>query len=139
MFQLRTRVTTSITERQHEIWGGNLHDISFFLKKSLFQYFWFRVLAHQLIRKMFCSALYCDISTVHEMQGENKWRICSEREDQLENCAYLTIEPGFGCFNVARFEIINLACFGSHFIPRNRFVAALSGRFYARLFSNVWM
>lgn len=64
MFQLCTCVTTRTTEMQHEIWG-EIVNISV---KVLIPVFWFGVLAHQLIRKMFCSALYCDIFTVYEMQ-----------------------------------------------------------------------
>lgn len=64
MFQLRTCVTTRTTEMQHEIWGG-IVNISV---KVFIQIFWFGVLAPQLIRKMFCSALYCDIFTVYKMQ-----------------------------------------------------------------------
>lgn len=64
MFQLCTCVTTRTTEMQHEIWG-EIVNISV---KVLIPVFWFGVLAHQLIRKMFCSALYCDIFIVYEMQ-----------------------------------------------------------------------
>lgn len=133
MFQLRTCVTTRTTEMQHEIWG-EIVNISV---KVFIPIFCFGALAHQLIRKMFCSSLYCDVFTVYEMQEKINWTFCSIREDQTSTS--LITEPVFGCFNVARFEIINRACLKINFIPPNRFVAALFNRFYARLFSNVWM
>lgn len=112
MFQLRTCVTTRTTEMQPEILG----EISV---KVFIQIVWFGVLAHPLIRKMFCSALYCHIVYCSWDAEKNNWKICSEREDQT--CTSLITEPVFGCFNVARFEIINRACLKINFIPRNRF------------------
>lgn len=50
MFQLRTCVTTRTTEMQPEILGeiGNNN------VKVFFEIFWFGVVAHPVIRKMFC-------------------------------------------------------------------------------------